>query len=101
MSFISRINSYVFFFSFSLYIIRAFYRSLFGSSYWASLNGLVFFFVKNDEQKVQAKVDNKGVISANYILQIRPQIKGVLSAQIDAKNAASDTSKFGVSMIIG
>lgn len=55
----------------------------------------------DDEQKIQAKVDNKGVISANYILQLRPQIKGILSAQVDAKNAASDTSKFGVSMIIG
>jgi len=50
--------------------------------------------------KLQAKVDNKGVISANYILNIQPGVKGVLSVQVDSLNIASDAHKMGISLIL-
>jgi len=53
------------------------------------------------DTKVQAKVDNKGVISANYIVAIKPGVKGIASAQVDSLNFAGDSHKLGFSLILG
>lgn len=53
------------------------------------------------DTKLQTKVDNKGIVSANYILGIRPGVKGIVSAQVDALNFAGDAHKLGLSLILG
>jgi hypothetical protein len=53
------------------------------------------------DTKVQTKVDQKGVISANYILQVKPGVKAIASVQVDALNFAGDAHKLGLSLILG
>jgi len=53
------------------------------------------------DTKLQAKVDNKGIVSANYILAFRPGAKGIASVQVDALNFAGDAHKLGLSLILG
>jgi len=53
------------------------------------------------DTKLQAKVDNKGIVSANYILAFRPGCKGIASVQVDSLNFAGDAHKLGLSMILG
>jgi voltage-dependent anion channel protein 2 len=53
------------------------------------------------DTKLQTKVDNKGIVSANYILAVRPGIKGIASVQVDALNFAGDAHKLGLSLILG
>jgi len=53
------------------------------------------------DTKLQTKVDNKGIVSANYILAFRPGCKGIASVQIDALNFAGDAHKLGLSLILG
>ncbi|KAH9249394.1 hypothetical protein BASA81_012925 [Batrachochytrium salamandrivorans] len=53
------------------------------------------------DTKLQTKVDNKGVISANYILQVKPDVKAIASVQVDALNFAGDAHKLGLSLILG
>jgi voltage-dependent anion channel protein 2 len=53
------------------------------------------------DTQLQTKVDNKGTVSANYILAIRPGVKGIVSAQVDALNFAGDAHKLGLSLILG
>jgi len=53
------------------------------------------------DTKLQAKVDNKGIVSANYILALRPGAKGIASVQVDALNFAGDAHKLGLSLILG
>jgi len=53
------------------------------------------------DTKLQTKVDNKGNVSANYILAIRPGVKGIASVQVDALNFAGDAHKLGLSLILG
>jgi len=50
---------------------------------------------------LQAKVDNKGIVSANYILAFRPGCKGIASVQIDSLNFAGDAHKLGLSLVLG
>jgi len=51
--------------------------------------------------KLQTKIDDKGIVSANYILAIQPGVKGIASVQIDSLNFAGDAHKFGLSLILG
>jgi voltage-dependent anion channel protein 2 len=51
--------------------------------------------------KLQTKVDNKGIVSANYILGLQPGVKGIASVQVDALNFAGDAHKLGLSLILG
>jgi voltage-dependent anion channel protein 2 len=53
------------------------------------------------DTKLQTKVDNKGIVSANYILAFRPGCKGIASVQVDALNFAGDAHKLGLSLILG
>lgn len=53
------------------------------------------------DTKLQTKVDNKGIVSANYILAIRPGVKGIASVQVDALNFAGDAHKLGLSLVLG
>jgi len=53
------------------------------------------------ETKLQTKVDNKGLVSANYIVGLRPGAKGIASVQVDALNFAGDAHKLGLSLILG
>jgi hypothetical protein len=53
------------------------------------------------DSKLQSKVDSNGIVSANYILNIRPGVKGIVSGQVDAKNFAGDSHKLGLSLILG
>jgi len=53
------------------------------------------------DSKLQTKVDNKGLVWANYIQLIRPGVKGIASVQVDALNFAGDSHKFGLSLILG
>jgi len=53
------------------------------------------------DTKLQTKVDNKGIVSANYILAIRPTVKGIASVQVDSLNFAGDAHKLGLSLILG
>jgi len=48
-----------------------------------------------------AKVDSKGIVSANWIQVIRPEVKVIASASVDAKNFAGDAHKFGLQLILG
>jgi len=57
-------------------------------------------YVLDKDSKVQAKVDSKGLVSANYHVNIRPGVKGVASVQIDALQIAGDSHKFGLSLIL-
>lgn len=47
------------------------------------------------------KIDSKGVVSANYIQVLRPEVKLIASASVDAKNFAADSHKFGLALILG
>lgn len=51
--------------------------------------------------KLQTKVDNKGQVSANYIVALTPTAKGIASIQADALNFAGDNHKLGLSLILG
>ena len=53
------------------------------------------------DSKLQAKVASNGTVSANYHINIRPGVKGVASAQIDALSLAGDAHKLGLSLILG
>lgn len=53
------------------------------------------------DTKLQAKVDNKGIVSANYIVALRPGAKGIASVQVDSLNFAGDAHKLGLSLILG
>jgi len=58
-------------------------------------------YVLDKDSKVQAKVDSKGIVSANYHITLRPNVKGIASAQVDALQIAGDNHKFGLSLILG
>lgn len=55
----------------------------------------------DDESSFTAKVDSKGVVSANYIHQLKKDVKFIASAQVDAKDFAGDSHKFGLQLILG
>lgn len=67
------------------------------------LKGLSFggLYQLDADTKVQYKVDQAGVVSANYILGIRPAVKGIASVQVNALDFAGDSHKMGLSLILG
>lgn len=58
-------------------------------------------YTVDESTKFQGKVDSNGLASANFIQVVRPQVKLIASAQVDASNLASDSHKFGLQMILG
>lgn len=57
--------------------------------------------VNLDADKVQAKIDSNGLVSANYHVNIRPGLKGIASAQLDALNFVGDSHKLGLALVLG
>jgi len=51
--------------------------------------------------KLQGKLNSNGVVSANAIQNISPAVKIISSVEVDAKNFASDSHKFGLQLILG
>mmetsp|Transcript_16042 Transcript_16042/g.18151 ORF Transcript_16042/g.18151 Transcript_16042/m.18151 type:complete len:279 (+) Transcript_16042:201-1037(+) len=68
------------------------------SSKLLTIGGIYKF---DDATKFQGKIDSKGTVSANVIQQVRPKVKLIASAQVDAKNFAQDTHKFGLQLVLG
>jgi voltage-dependent anion channel protein 2 len=55
----------------------------------------------DENSKIQTKIDSKGLVSANYILAVKPGVKGIASIQVDSLNFAGDAHKLGLSLILG
>lgn len=55
----------------------------------------------DSETKVQGKIDSNGIVSANWIQTVRPQVQVIASAQLDAKNFNGDSHKFGLQLVLG
>jgi len=55
----------------------------------------------DSQTKFQGKFDSNGVASANWIQVLRPQVKLISSAQVNAKDFSGDSHKFGMSLILG
>lgn len=55
----------------------------------------------DSDTKVQGKIDSNGIVSSNWIQNVRPQVQLIASAQVDAKNFAGDSHKFGLQLILG
>jgi len=55
----------------------------------------------DSETKFQGKFDSNGVVSANWIQVLRPKVKLISSAQVNAKDFSGDSHKFGMSLILG
>jgi len=53
------------------------------------------------ETKFVGKVDSNGVVSTNFIQILRPAVKLIASAQVDAKNLESNSHKFGLQLVLG
>lgn len=51
--------------------------------------------------KLQGKLNSKGVVSANAIQVIGQGVKLISSVELDAKNFAGDSHKFGLQLILG
>lgn len=51
--------------------------------------------------KLQGKVNSKGTVSANAIQQISAGVKLISSVELDAKNFAGDSHKFGLQIVLG
>jgi len=58
-------------------------------------------YTVDSETKFQGKIDSNGIVSSNWIQQVRPQVQLIASAQVDAKNFQGDSHKFGLSLILG
>lgn len=55
----------------------------------------------DSDTKFQGKFDSNGVVSANWIQVLRPQVKLISSASVNGKDLAGDSHKFGMSLILG
>jgi len=55
----------------------------------------------DSETKFQGKLNSSGVVSANWIQALRPQVKLISSAQVNARDFSGDSHKFGMSLILG
>lgn len=55
----------------------------------------------DDATKFQGKVASTGIVSMNVIQQVKPKVKLIASAQVDAKNFVQDSHKFGLQLILG
>ena len=53
------------------------------------------------ETTFQGKVNSCGVVSGNYIQVLRPDVKLIASAQLNAKDFNAGGHKFGLSLILG
>ncbi len=49
----------------------------------------------------QGKVGSNGIVSANAIQKVSPGVKLISSVEVDAKNFAADSHKFGLQLILG
>jgi voltage-dependent anion channel protein 2 len=67
----------------------------------SKLLGIGGIYKFDDATKFQGKVNSQGIVSANVIQQIRPKVKLIASAQVDAKNFVQDSHKFGLQLILG
>lgn len=68
------------------------------SSKLLSIGGIYKF---DDATKFQGKVASTGIVSMNCIQQVRPKVKLIASAQVNAKDFSSDSHKFGLQLILG
>mmetsp|Transcript_22651 Transcript_22651/g.44444 ORF Transcript_22651/g.44444 Transcript_22651/m.44444 type:complete len:281 (-) Transcript_22651:81-923(-) len=50
---------------------------------------------------LQGKINSNGIASANAIQAISPGVKLISSVEVDAKNFAGDSHKFGLQLILG
>jgi len=55
----------------------------------------------DSETSFTGKVDSKGIVSANWIQILRPDVKLIASISIDSKNFAADAHKFGLQLVLG
>lgn len=53
------------------------------------------------DTKFTGKVDSNGLVSSNFIQTVRPAVKLIASAQVDAKNLESNSHKFGLQLVLG
>jgi voltage-dependent anion channel protein 2 len=53
------------------------------------------------DSKVQAKVNHKALVSANYILNVKPGVKLVASVAVDVADFVGDSHKYGLSVVLG
>lgn len=51
--------------------------------------------------KLQGKMNSKGIVSANAIQVVSPGVKLISSVELDAKNFAGDSHKFGLQLVLG
>jgi voltage-dependent anion channel protein 2 len=58
-------------------------------------------YALDSDSKVQAKVNHKALVSANYILNVRPGVKVVASVAIDVADFVGDSHKYGLSLVLG
>ena len=58
-------------------------------------------YVVDSETTVQGKVDSNAIVSANLIQKVSKQVKVVASAQVDSRNFAADSHKFGLQLVLG
>ncbi|GBG31026.1 Voltage-dependent anion-selective channel [Hondaea fermentalgiana] len=50
---------------------------------------------------LQGKLNSKGIVSANAIQMVSPGVKLITSVEVDAKNFAGDSHKFGLQLLLG
>lgn len=50
---------------------------------------------------LQGKVGSNGVVSANAIQKLSPAVKLISSVEVDAKNFAADSHRFGLQLVLG
>jgi len=55
----------------------------------------------DDATSFAGKVDSKGIVTASHTQILRPFVKLMTSAQVDTKNFAGDSHKFGLQLILG
>jgi len=68
------------------------------SSKLLSVGGI---YTLDSTTKFQGKVNSNGIVSANAIQIVSPGVKLISSVEVDAKNFAADSHKFGLQLILG
>jgi len=63
-----------------------------------TLGGL---YTVDSHTKLQGKIDSNGIVSSNWIQNVRPSVQVIASAQVDAKNFSGDSHKFGLQLVLG
>lgn len=57
-------------------------------------------YALDSDTTLQGKINNDGIVSFNYIQQVKPNVKLAASAQVDAKNFDGDSHKLGLSLTL-